>query len=160
VRRRDLLKRAGLGSIAVAALPSLLTLAASTAFAKAGDTEQTDRPEDALSLEPGLTLKGHLEAGTGGHFAYYKFDYSGNDAAYTIDLQITPDRYDVLQHAGFHVYGPDATKVYATGGVQQGLTPNISGDLIDGDAAVFTVQVYNTQGLPPPTDMSEESGPD
>jgi hypothetical protein len=89
------------------------------------------------------SFKGHLEAGTGGHFALYEFNYPGNREVYTLNLQVSPDTAPVLQNAGFKVYGPIKDKVYAESGAQQGLIPNVTGNLISIDPGTYTVQVYN-----------------
>jgi hypothetical protein len=134
--------------------------------------EQADRPEDAVPLEPGKTLKGHLAAGAAGHFAYYSFEHGGDDAAYTIDLRVTPDDYAVLQSVGFNAYGPDPQQVYGTAGIQHRHRPNMSGNVFSSDGGPFLVQVFNrhpnvaidfeitgTQQLPSPDDPNADEGP-
>jgi hypothetical protein len=134
---------------------------------------QADRPQDALLLEAGRMLKGHLAAGgPRGQFAYYKFEYPGDESTYTVDLHIFPDRYDLLQHAGFNLYGPDPTKLYGKGGPQHTHRPNVSGDFSSVDPGIYTIQVYNydpsipidfeisgTQGAAPSRGGDDDSGP-
>jgi len=44
---------------------------------------------------------------------------------------------------GFNVDGREPGRVYASSGTQPGMRPNISGNLINGEPGLFTVQVYN-----------------
>jgi hypothetical protein len=89
------------------------------------------------------SVKGHLAAGSGGHFALYEFNYPGNREVYTLNMQVSPDTAPVLKNAGFKVYGPVKDKVYVESGSQPGLVPNVTGNLISKDAGTYTVQVYN-----------------
>jgi len=81
---------------------------------------RTVAPAPAAQPTPGTgalgqqqnSFKGHLAAGTGGHFALYEFNYPGNRAVYTINMQVSPDNPAGLQHSGFKVYGPVKDKVY------------------------------------------------
>jgi DMSO/TMAO reductase YedYZ molybdopterin-dependent catalytic subunit len=91
----------------------------------------------------GRPLSGHLAAGTGGHFALHKFNYPGDESVYTINLQVSPDVQEVLDRAGFKVYGPVADKEYVSGGARHELRPNVSGNLISREAGEYLVQVYN-----------------
>jgi uncharacterized cupredoxin-like copper-binding protein len=104
---------------------------------------QAGSPDNALSVAAVPTLSGHLEAGTKGHFAYYAFTYPGDQSAATVNLQASSDDAVVRGNVGFNVYGPQRGKVYATGGAQPGMEPNVSGNLISGDAGTYLVQVYN-----------------
>jgi hypothetical protein len=111
------------------------------------DAPQADTPQKATLIEPGKMLKGHLAAGgSSGQFAYYKFDYSGG-GTFTVNLNVFPDQYEVLQHAGFNVYGPNRWKHYATGSPQHLHRPNVSGDFESPDKGIYTVQVYNYNRL-------------
>jgi hypothetical protein len=98
--------------------------------------------DDAARAVP-LTrdLQGRLEPG--GRFAYYTLGYPGG-VAVTINLRVIPDDPAVLRNVGFRVYGPTPGRVYLTGGVQPGLTPNVSGDLVSPEPGVYLVQVYNS----------------
>ena len=49
----------------------------------------------------------------------------------------------MLSNVGFHVYGPVSGNVYATGGAQPGMSPNVSGNLISTDRGHYVVQVCN-----------------
>jgi hypothetical protein len=99
---------------------------------------QADDPAHAVSLT--RDLRGQLEPG--GHFAYYSMPYPGG-VTLTVNLRVLPDDPTVLRNVGFRVYGPTPGKVYLTGGVQPGLTPNISGDLVSAEPGVYLIQVYN-----------------
>jgi DMSO/TMAO reductase YedYZ molybdopterin-dependent catalytic subunit len=91
----------------------------------------------------GQSVSGHLAGGAGGHFALHTFEYPGDEAIYAINLQVRPDVQEVLDRAGFKVYGPVADKEYLTGGAQRELRPNVSGNLISAERGQYTVQVYN-----------------
>jgi hypothetical protein len=111
------------------------------------EAPQADTPPKATLLEPAKMFKGHLAAGgSQGQFAYYKFDYSGG-GIFTVNLNVFPDRYDVLQQAGFRVYGPNRWKLYAAGAPQHLHRPNVSGDFESPDRGIYTVQVYNYNRL-------------
>lgn len=89
------------------------------------------------------SFRGHLAASSGGKFETYEFTYPGDQSVYTINLNITPDDPQVLKNAGFKVYGPTKDKVYVEGGVQQGLVPNVSGNVITIEPGTYVIQVYN-----------------
>ena len=111
--------------------------------AMAADT-QTAVPGSAFTLD--RPLSGHLEAGSVGHFAYYRFIYPADGTTATINLQVWPDDPAVLKNAGFNLYGPQSDRLQVQGGAQPGLNPNISGNLIQADpnaAGTYIVQVYN-----------------
>jgi hypothetical protein len=127
------------------------TAAAPAAPAPAAPTPVASAPAPAASATPGTgalsqqqnTFKGHLAAGTGGHFALYEFNYPGNREVYTLNMQVYPDTEAGLRNSGFKVYGPVKDKVYVESGSQQGLTPNVTANLISLDPGTYTVQVYN-----------------
>jgi L-fuconolactonase len=87
------------------------------------------------------TIRGHLQPG--GNVATYPISYPGDKSVYTIGLQVSPDDAGVLRNAGFKVFGPQSGRVYASGGAQPGLRPNVAGNLISGDAGTYSIQVYN-----------------
>jgi hypothetical protein len=119
--------------------------AASAAPAGAVLRPQADVPEDAIPLEPGELLVGYLPVGQpDGQFSYYKFEYPGDGATYTVDLNIHPDQHNLLLNAGFLVFGPDpARRLYAKGTPQHQHRPNVSADFRSTEAGTYTIQVYN-----------------
>jgi hypothetical protein len=121
------------------------TNAAAVAAAIPEAITQADTPEKALVLEPDRTLKGHLPAGgRRGSFAYYKFEYAGDESAYNVNLHVTPERpEELLTRVGFNVYGREPGKVYAQGAPQPGMNPNVTGDLVSSFDGWYVVQVYN-----------------
>src|SRR5262245_60645329 len=82
----------------------------------------TPRPSGLAA--DGRPVSGRLAAGAGGQVALHRLAYPGGEAVYTINLQISPDRPELLERAGFRIYGPVADKEYARGGAQLGLRPN------------------------------------
>jgi hypothetical protein len=127
-------RRWTVGPLRVAAVAALLVVALAMAT---GTRAQTAAGPPAT---PG-TIQGHL--GPGGQVANYPIYYPGDKSVYTINLQIYPDDPVLLQNAGFKVFGPQAGKVYVTGGAQHGLQPNVSGNLISVDPGTYTIQVYD-----------------
>ena len=95
------------------------------------------------------TMEGQLEPGPRAPFAYYRFVYPGGGRVVSVNLQVEPDLPTVLQNAGFRVYGPRAGWVYATSGVQPGLTPNVSGDMLGDETGEYLIQVYDVDVLTP-----------
>jgi hypothetical protein len=87
-------------------------------------------------------MTGMLEAGTSGHFANYAFQYPGDAAVYTVNLQVSTDDALILEKVGFRVYEPNG-KLVATGGAQPKMIPNVSANLISDVAGLYTVQVYS-----------------
>jgi phospholipase C len=83
---------------------------------------------------------GHLAAR--GHYAYVQFSYPGDRSIDTIQLTVSPDN-GVLANAGFRVYGPQRGTVYAVGGAQSGLVPNVSADMSGVDRGDYVVQIYD-----------------
>jgi hypothetical protein len=105
---------------------------------------QAELPEKAILLDPGQTLVGHLAVGQpNGQFAYYKIAYPGADSTFTVELNIFPDQHNLLLNAGFNVYGPDGTRLFARGSPQHLHRPNVSADFRSAEAGIYTVQVYN-----------------
>jgi hypothetical protein len=84
----------------------------------------------------------------GGKTALYEFTYPGDQSVYTIGLNLTPNDPQIAKNAGFNVFGPTRDKVYATGGYQGGLTPNMSGNVIALEPGTYTIQVYNYTTIP------------
>jgi len=101
-----------------------------------------DKPENAVTISPVATT-GTLAGGDGSKYLYFKFDYPGGDLKYKINVQVSPDDANVLKNVGFRVYGPNATKVYATSGFQKGLRPNVVADLGSTEPGTYTVQLTN-----------------
>ena len=104
---------------------------------------QAVAPEQAIRLD--RPLSGHLNAGGGGRFAYYKFFYPADGTTVTLNLEVRPDDPAVLPNVGFHVYAPDG-KLEVSGGDQTGLVPDVSGDVSTADPAEkgeHVVQVYD-----------------
>jgi len=85
----------------------------------------------------------HGSLAPGGRVNVYTLDYPGDETVYTINLQVTPDDPRLLQQVGFKVYGPQSGKIYAIGGAQPGLRPNVSANLISGDPGRYFIQIYN-----------------
>jgi hypothetical protein len=119
--------------------------AAPAAPAAAPAPAATPQPSGGQIAPTQNSFSGHLDAGSGGHFALYEFTYPGNREVYTINMQASPDNGQVLGEtkAGFKVYGPVKDKVYVIGGVQPGLQPNVTGNLISLDPGTYVVQVFN-----------------
>src|SRR5262245_48556310 len=114
----------------------------STTAALAADPVATS-PDQAISLSRKLT--GHLDAGTGGHFAFYKFTYAADGSTATINANLLPDDPVVLQNAGMKIYDPTG-KEMVNGGRQPKTYPNISGNVIVDDrnrAGTYVIQPYN-----------------
>ncbi|HEV8638826.1 MAG TPA: hypothetical protein VG370_31835 [Chloroflexota bacterium] len=100
-------------------------------------------PTPSTEQGPQAPLKGALPPGrSDGQFALFEFDYPGDGSLYTVKLQITPERPDVLRTAGFRLYGPSG-RLYVTGGAQPGLRPNVAGDFSSREPGTYTVQLYN-----------------
>ena len=72
--------------------------------------------------------------------------YPEDQAVYTINLQVSPDRPELLERAGFRVYGPIADKHYVAGGAQPGLRPNVSGNLISQEPGEY-VELASKPGV-------------
>src|SRR5437867_3844302 len=53
---------------------------------------------------------GAIPGGQGGHFAFYRFSYPGDQRRVTINLNAQPHDYAILQYVGFKVYGPTGTE--------------------------------------------------
>jgi hypothetical protein len=124
-------------------MPAQLAAAPAPATAAPSPTATSAAGQAADVLDGSTTLQGQLDAGAGGRVALYRFSYPGDGSVYTINLQVTPDDATLLQNAGFRVYGPQPDKLHVTGGDQPGLVPNVSANLISGDAGTYTVEVYN-----------------
>ena len=108
--------------------------------APSAEPSPTASPEEAGPQAP---LAGVLPpGGRDGQFALFEFDYPGDGSVYTVKLQLSPERSDVLQHAGFRLYGPSG-RLYVTGGAQPGLRPNVAGDFSSHDPGTYTLQLYN-----------------
>ncbi|HZQ99311.1 MAG TPA: hypothetical protein VFC93_10905 [Chloroflexota bacterium] len=133
--RRAFVRLAGAGVLATSVLSSGIAFAADPQAASADQAVQlVDRP-----------LSGHLDAGSGGHFAFYKFAYPADGSTATVNLMMTPDDPMVLQNAGLVILNPDGSTL-VKGGQQPHLNPNVSGNVILNDPnrrGVYTVQVYN-----------------
>jgi len=123
---------------AVAAIVLGLAAGPTSALAGDGQSAASDTPTRVVG-----TMAGQLQPGTQATFAYYRFDYPGGGRVASINLQVEPDLPTVLQNAGFRVYGPQRGRVYLTSGLQPGLVPNVTGDLVSEDAGAYLVQVYN-----------------
>jgi hypothetical protein len=122
---------------------ALLACALGPAAGALAADPQAVAPEQAIRLD--RQLSGHLDAGAGGHFAYYKFFYPADGSTVTVNLEVRPDDPAVLPNVGFHVYAPDG-KLEVSGGDQTGLVPDVSGDVSTADPAEkgeHVVQVYD-----------------
>ena len=124
--------------------------APASALAAGGQSAAADRPIPVVG-----TMEGQLEPGTRAPFAYYRFDYPGGGRVVSVNLQVEPDLPTVLQNAGFRVYGPQRGRVYLTSGLQPGLVPNVTGDLVSEDAGVYLVRATTT---PRPSRSRSASG--
>jgi hypothetical protein len=105
---------------------------------------QTDDFAKALPLD--RAYSGHLAAGRGGHFAYYKFFYAADGSTATVNVQVYPDDAVVLKNVGMKIFGPRPNKEYVNGGQTPGVRPNVSGNVISqdpNDRGWYTVQLYN-----------------
>ncbi|HEY3108278.1 MAG TPA: amidohydrolase family protein [Chloroflexota bacterium] len=99
------------------------------------------------SAAQAAVIKGRLAPG--GNTATYSLAYPADMSVYTISLQVFPDDARVLQNTGFKVFGPQAGRVYVTGGAQPGLRPNVAANLISADPGPYTIQVYNYDPITP-----------
>jgi hypothetical protein len=125
---------------AVVAALVLCGLGGSPGATLAADT-QSARSDQAVTVVG--TMEGQLEAGPTGRYAYYRFTYPGGGRVASVNMQVEPAFPTVLQNAGFRVYGPQLGRIYLTSGLQPGLIPNVTGDLVSEDPGVYLVQVYN-----------------
>lgn len=106
----------------------------------------TATPNGPSAVPPGQTVfEGSLPAKNGGSFALYEFNYPGNESIFSINVNIKPDDAGVIKPdvAGFKVYGPNAGKVYVNGGFQKDLIPNLQANIINNEAGLYVVQLYN-----------------
>ena len=131
-------------SAGIAAIVTGTVLTTSTAFAA---PIQVGTPSKPVLID--RPMSGELANGTKGHFAFYMFNYPGAHRPVTIKLHVAPDDSAVLDQSGFKVYGPTKDKIYAQGGVQKGLTPNIAGDLRTEESGTYIIQVYNIHPTSP-----------
>jgi hypothetical protein len=114
---------------------------------RSAENADNGTPEKALEL--GRTaLLATLPGGDEGHYAYYKFSYPGGEVPYRVNIQASPDDGALLSKFSFRLYGPRQGHVYATGGAQRGLRPNVVGDLLVGEPGTYLVQVFNTNPTP------------
>jgi hypothetical protein len=91
---------------------------------------------------------GHLAASSSGVSTRYSFEYPGDESVYTINLQVSPDNGDLLNRAGFRIYGPNGS-VQTTGGAQTGLKPNVSANVTSRTKGRHVVEIYNyNQAVP------------
>jgi hypothetical protein len=127
---------ARLRRIAAIALIAAGSLVATGAHAQAVN----DTAERAAPLSG--TVSGALPGGQGGHFAFYKFTYPGNWHKVTINLNASPNDYNILQYAGFKVYGPTGRE-YLSAQALRDANPSATADLITIEPGEYMVQVYN-----------------
>jgi hypothetical protein len=80
--------------------------------------------------------------GPGGQSARYTFDYPGDESVYTVGLDLAPDVGEVLQNAGFKVFGPGGS-LQAVGGAQHSLSPNVAANVVSRNRGRHLVEVYN-----------------
>ena len=167
VRKKQVWTRATRLSIQLFVCIAMLCLGVTTASAA---DPQSNSSDQAVWLNG--KLSGRLEAGGGGNFAYYKFNYFGGDKDVIVKAQITPNDQTVLTTAGINVYGPVSKKLYITNAQRWGHSPNVSERLYATDknaAGVYTIQVFNyspsapidfqiwAEGLTPQPSNSPES---
>jgi hypothetical protein len=91
------------------------------------------------TLSSGRTLTGTLGPNKSETF---QLDYPGNEAVYTIDVQVTPDDEALLQRAGLRIYQPSGA-LQVKGGTQPKLRPNVSANVITRVPGTYTVQLFN-----------------
>ncbi|HZR01508.1 MAG TPA: hypothetical protein VFC93_22090 [Chloroflexota bacterium] len=106
-------------------------------------TPDNSTPKSAIPVQPDQVVSGYLEGDKLGKFAYYKFDYKGDGSTVNVDVEIQPDDILVLKSAGFKVLGPNPGHEYARGGVQKGMSPNVSGNVISREPGTYVIQVFN-----------------
>ena len=106
-------------------------------------TPDNSTPKSAIPVQPDQVVSGYLEGDKLGKFAYYKFDYKGDGSTVNVDVEIQPDDILVLKSAGFKVLGPNPGHEYACGGVQKGMSPNVSGNVISREPGTYVIQVFN-----------------
>lgn len=80
--------------------------------------------------------------GPGGQSTRYTFDYPGDESVYTVGLDLAPDAGEVLDRAGFKVFGPTGS-LQATGGPQRTLSPNVAANVVSRNRGRHVVEVYN-----------------
>src|SRR5438067_1688510 len=88
------------------------------------------------------SASGAIPGGGGGHFAFYKFSYPGDQRKVTINLNAQPNDFEILQYVGNKVYGPTGHEYLSVGSVKDA-TPNATGDLATTEPGEYTIQVYN-----------------
>ena len=113
-----------------------------------GTSPDTSRPAQSADAANPVGLTGAAQSlsltsfGTA-NYAYYAFDYDGTGQTATINLQVDKAALDTNQ-VGFRVYGPQTGTVYATGGIQGGVVPNISADMRSSARGRYLVQVFDS----------------
>src|SRR5438067_2067339 len=88
------------------------------------------------------SASGAIPGGQGGHFAFYKFSYPGDQRTVTLNLTAKPNDFAILQYVGIKVYGPSG-KEWVSAGALKDATPNATGDLATTEPGEYTIQVYN-----------------
>lgn len=103
-----------------------------------------DTPQNAVMIGR-VATSGALAGDVGGKYAFFKFELPEGASNYKVNVLASPDDSASLGKFGFRVYGPTTNKVYAvSGGLQKGMTPNISADLPPtAEPGTYVVQLYN-----------------
>ncbi len=134
MQRKHVLTRIG----ALIALVLSIFVGVTGSSAADEQSASSDRPVELVA-----PLRGNLAATNTGNFAYYRFAYPGGGRIVSVNLDVGPEIPTVFLNTGFRVYGPRPGRIYATSGIQPGLKPNITADLVSDDAGWYVVQVYN-----------------
>jgi hypothetical protein len=93
------------------------------------DAGRPDAAPDATTGEVSGTLAAE--------HSYVRFISPGFGRLHTVNVQVSS-----LDGVGFRVYGPTAGRVYAHGGAQSGLVPNLSADVVADQAGEYLVQLH------------------
>jgi hypothetical protein len=72
--------------------------------------------------------------------AYARFSSPGFGRLHTVNVHVSS-----LDGVGFRVYGPTGGRVYARGGAQPGLVPNLSADVVADQPGEYLVQLHQAQ---------------
>jgi hypothetical protein len=121
----------------VAAL-ALVAVALVATGAQAADDNSTAEHAAAFTGN----ASGAIPGGQGGHFAFYKFRYPGDQRKVTLNLSVGTNDFNILQYVGVKVYGPSG-KEWVSAGALKDANPNATGDLMANEGSDFLIQIYN-----------------